>query len=56
MKRTYADRPHRKEPYHYDAARGEYLAGIKRALLNDKVPLRALQIVFHILLPYMHSD
>ena len=54
MKRN-PNRPRRREPYRYDATPAEYTASIRRALSNEHIPLHVLQMVYHVLLPYMHG-
>lgn len=54
MKRN-PNRPRRREPYRYDATPEEYIACIRKALSTKLVPLHVLQMVYHMLLPYMHS-
>jgi len=54
MKRS-PNRPRRREPYHYDATPAEYVTCIYKALASDRVPLHVLQMIYHVLLPYMHA-
>lgn len=55
MKRN-PNRPHRREPYHYDATGAQYIACIETALQHGpSIPLHVLQMIYHMLLPYMHS-
>ena len=50
------NRPRRREPYHYDATGAVYTACIEAALQRGQsIPLNVLQLVYHMLLPYMHS-
>lgn len=46
----------RRNPYHYDATPAEYIACIKTALEHGpSIPLHALRMIYHMLLPYMHG-
>ena len=55
MKRTHS-RPRLRDPYHYDATGAQYIACIKTALQNgQRIPLHVLQMIYHMLQPYMHS-
>lgn len=55
MKRTHS-RPRRREPYHYDATGAQYIACIETALQHGPgIPLHVLQMIYHMLLPYMHD-
>lgn len=55
MKRS-PNRPRRREPYHYDATGAQYIACIETALQHGpSIPLHVLQMIYHMLLPYMHS-
>lgn len=55
MKRN-PNRPRRREPYHYDATGAQYIACIETALQHGQsIPLHVLQVVYHMLLPYMHT-
>ncbi len=55
MKRTHS-RPRRRDPYHYDATGAQYIACIETALQHGQsIPLHVLQMIYHMLLPYMHS-
>ena len=49
-------RPRRREPYHYDASGAQYIACIETALQHGQsIPVHVLQLVYHMLLPYMHN-
>lgn len=54
MKRN-PNRPRRREPYRYDATSEQYTACIRQALAGGRIPLNVLQVVYHVLLPYMHG-
>ena len=55
MKRN-PNRPRRREPYHYDATGAQYIACIETALQHGQsIPVHVLQVVYHMLLPYMHN-
>ena len=46
----------RREPYHYDATGAVYIACIEAVLQRGQsIPLNVLQLVYHMLLPYMHN-
>lgn len=50
------NRPRRREPYHYDAEAAIYLSCIENALQHGQsIPVHVLQVIYHMLLPYMHS-
>lgn len=49
-------KPRRREPYHYDASGAQYIACIETALQHGQsIPVHVLQLVYHMLLPYMHN-
>ena len=55
MKRN-PNRQRRREPYHYDASGAQYIACIETALQHGQsIPVHVLQLVYHMLLPYMHN-
>lgn len=50
------NRPRRREPYHYDATGAQYIACIETALQHgSSIPLHVLQMIYHMLQPYMQS-
>lgn len=50
------NRPRRREPYFYDATAAQYVACILAILQRGQsIPVRVLQVIYHMLLPYMHS-
>ena len=50
------NRPRRREPYHYDAEAAVYWSCIVTALQHGQsIPVHVLQMIYHMLLPYMHS-
>ena len=52
MKRN-PTRPHRREPYCYDATAAQYVACILSILQHGQsIPVRVLQMVYRLLLPY----
>ena len=52
MKRN-PNRPHRREPYRYDAEGALYIASILSILQRGQsIPVKVLQMVYHMLLPY----
>lgn len=52
MKRN-PNRPHRREPYHYDAEGAIYIASILSILQRGQsIPVHVLQVVYRMLLPY----
>ena len=47
------NRARRREPYHYTAEGETYIAGILSILQRGQsIPVRVLQMVYHMLLPY----
>ncbi len=47
------NRARRREPYNYDAEASVYLASILSILQRGQsIPVRVLQMVYHLLLPY----
>ena len=41
---------------HYDASGAQYIACIETALQHGQsIPVHVLQLVYHMLLPYMHN-
>lgn len=43
-------------PHHYDASGAQYIACIETALQHGQsIPVHVLQLVYHMLLPYMHN-
>lgn len=54
MKKTNSNRLRRREPYHYDATGAQYIACIETALQHGQsIPVHVLQVIYHMLLPYM---
>ena len=52
MKRN-PNRPHRREPYHYDAEGALYIASILSILQRGQsIPVETLKVVYRLLLPY----
>lgn len=50
------NRPRRREPYFYDATAAQYVACILAILQRGQsIPVHVLQVIYHMLLPYMHS-
>lgn len=43
-------RSQRREPYHFDTNKQEYIACIRVLLANKEVPLETLQLIYHILM------
>ena len=47
------NRARRREPYHYTAEGEPYIAGILSILQHGQsIPVRVLQLIYHMLLPY----
>ena len=56
MSKSNQNRPRRREQYHYDATGAVYIACIEAVLQRGQsIPLNVLQLVYHMLLPYMHN-
>lgn len=55
MKEIDSNKPINRTLYQYDAQRSEYLAGIRRAMNNDTLPLAYLQTVYHLFKDYMRQ-
>lgn len=54
MKKTNSNRLRCREPYHYDATGAQYIACIETALQHGQsIPVHVLQVIYHMLLPYM---
>jgi len=57
MKKTNSNRLRRREPYHYDATGAQYIACIETALQHGQsIPVHVLQVIYHMLLPYMVDE
>ena len=55
MSKSNQNRPRRREPYHYDATGAVYIACEAVLQRGQSIPLNVLQLVYHMLLPYMHN-
>lgn len=55
MKKIDPNKPINRTLYQYDAQRNEYLAGIRRAMNNDTLPLAYLQTVYKLFKDYMNQ-